>query len=105
MPVKYAPPLAFHGLRHTFAAEKYKELLQAVDGLVGGHIVRHKQFMAPLGACQLTPQRNGDLLVDGDGADLAALALDGDGVLPKGLLCRGGVDAETLVDAEPSVTG
>ena len=29
--------------------------LQAVDGLVGGHIVRHQQFVAPLGARQLTP--------------------------------------------------
>ena len=82
---------------------RHDEQLQAVDGLVGGHIVRYQQLVAPLGVCQLTPQGNGDLLVDGDGADLAALALDGDGVLPKGLLCRGGVDAETLVDAEPSV--
>ena len=72
------------------ASMRRDEQLQAVDGLVGRHFVRHQQFVAPLGACQLTPQGNGDLLVDGNGADLAALALDGNSVLPKGLLCGGG---------------
>ena len=63
------------------ASMRHDEQLQAVDGLVGGHIIRHQQLVAPLGVCQLTPQGNGDLLVDGDGADLAALALDGDGAV------------------------
>ena len=35
--VKSDPPLAFHGLRHTFAAEKYKELMDKGMGALDAH--------------------------------------------------------------------
>ena len=33
------------------ASMRRDEQLQAVYGLVGGHIIRHQQLVAPLGAC------------------------------------------------------
>ena len=35
--VKSDPPLTFHGLRHTFAAEKYKELMDKGMGALDAH--------------------------------------------------------------------
>ena len=35
--VKSDPPLTFHGLRHTFAAEKYKELVDKGMGALDAH--------------------------------------------------------------------
>ena len=35
--VKSDPPLTFHGLRHTFAAEKYKELMDKGTGALDAH--------------------------------------------------------------------
>ena len=34
---KSDPPLTFHGLRHTFAAEKYKELMDSGMGALDAH--------------------------------------------------------------------
>ena len=36
-PGKSDPPLTFHGLRHTFAAEKYKELTDKGMGALDAH--------------------------------------------------------------------
>ena len=83
----------------------HNEELQMVDGPIRGHIIRHQQLMPPWRALQLLPHGNGNLLIDGDRAYLAALALDGDGVLPECPFRRGGIDAKTLVDAETGIPG
>ena len=81
----------------------HDEELQQVDGPVRVHIVGHQQLMAPGRAIQLFPHGDGDLLVDGHGADLATLALNGDGFFPERPLRCGGVNAEALVDAQTGV--
>ena len=80
-------------------------LLEPGDGDVGGHAVRDKQLVAPGCDSQQLFQLNGNTFVDGHGADLAALALDGDGVFPEGLFRRGCINAEALVDSQSGVPG
>ena len=70
---------------------------------MGGHPIQYQQLMAPRSAIHLFPHSNDDLLIDRHGADLAPLALDGNDVLPEGLLRRGGVQSKALVDAETGV--
>ena len=61
----------------------HNEELQMVDGPIRGHIIRHQQLMPPWRALQLLPHSDGNFLVDGDRPHLAALTLDGNGVLPE----------------------
>lgn len=82
----------------------YKKLQQN-DGPVSGHLVRHQQFMAPRRTTQLLPHSDGDLFIDRNGTDIVAFPLDDDGVFPESPLCRGSVNAETLVDAKAVVPG
>lgn len=88
-----------------FVPVPHDEELQMVDSPIRGHVIGHQQLMSPWRALQLLPHGNGNLLIDGDSPHFAALALDGDGVLPKRPLCRGGVDAEALVDTQASIPG
>ena len=61
--------------------------------------------MAALRSFQLLFQMCGDaLILDGNGAHLAALALDGDGVFTQSLLGSSGINSETFVDAQTSET-
>ena len=83
----------------------HNEELQMVNGSIRRHIIRHQKLMPPRRALQLPAHGDGDLLVDGDSPHLAALALDGDGVLPERPFRRGGVDAETLMDTEAGIPG
>ena len=76
------------------------EKLKLIDGAVGGGFVRHQQLVSAFGAFQLLSHGDGDLLIDGNGADLAAFAPDGDSVLTQCLFCRGRVNAEALVDTQ-----
>ena len=82
-----------------------QELLNAVGGVVGGHIVRYQQLVAPLRPGELLPQSDGDGVIDGDCADLAAFAFDGDGILAERVFRDGRVDAEALMDAQTGVSG
>ena len=66
-----------------FVPVLHNKELQMVDDPVRGHIIGHQELMTPWRALQLLPHGDGDLLVDGDSPHLAALALDGDGVLPE----------------------
>jgi len=80
------------------------EELHAVDRAVGEHAVGDEQLVSALGAIQHHTQRRADaFFLDGNGADLAALALDGDGVLAQRALRRRGVKPHDLVDAQPGV--
>ena len=88
-----------------FISVLHNKELQVVDGPVRGYLIRHQQLMTPWCALQLLPYGNGDLLIDGNSPHFAALALDGDGVLPERPLRRGGVDAEALVDPESRIAG
>ena len=60
--------------------------------------------MAPLRPGELLPQSDGDGVIDGDCADLAAFAFDGDGVLAERVFRNGRVDAEALVDTQTGVS-
>lgn len=81
------------------------EKLQLVNGPVGGHTVRYQQLVAAWGSFQLLFQMGSDAFIfDGNGAHLAALALDGDGVFFQSLLCRGSINAEALMDAQTGET-
>ena len=60
--------------------------------------------MATLGLCQQLTEHHWDTLVlDGDGAHLAALALHGEGVFAQRLLRRCGVHTEALVDTKSCI--
>ena len=80
-------------------------LLELADCVVCLHIVRDKQLMPPGRHGQKLLQLQPDIATNRDGANLPALPLDGDGVLPQRLFGNGGVDAETLMDAQTSIPG
>ena len=88
-----------------FVPVLHNEELQMVDGPIRRYLIGHQQLMSPWCALQLLPHSNGDLLVDGDRPHLAALTLDGNGVLPERPFRRGGVDAEALVDTQAGIPG
>lgn len=50
-------------------------------------------------------QFNGNTFIDGCGASLAALALDGNGLFPEGLFRNSCVDAVSLIDTQSNVLG
>ena len=83
----------------------HDEKLKLIDGPVGVHIIRHQQLVSTFRALKLFFHGNGDLFIDVDGTDLAALAFDDDGILPQRLFRDGRVNAEALVDAETGITG
>ncbi len=59
--------------------------------------------MAPWRDGQHLFQLNTDAFIDGYCADFTTLALNGDGVLLEGLFRNGGVQPETLVDAQTGI--
>lgn len=83
-----------HGAGKTFVLSLRTHfvdiLLELPDGRMGGHIVRHKQLMAPGCDSQKFLKFDADTLIDGHRTDFAALALYGDGTLPEGLCHDGG---------------
>lgn len=98
-----------HGAGGTFILDLRSHLIDVLlepgNGDVGGHAVRDKQLVSPGRDCQQLFQFDGNALVDRDSADLAALALDCDGVFPEGLFRRGCINAEALMDAQSGVPG
>ena len=88
-----------------FGANLVDVLLEPAYRVMGRYVVRHEQLVAPGRDGQELLEFDTDALVDGHGAELAALAFDGDGVSPEGLLRDGRVDAEALMDAQPGIPG
>ena len=82
-----------------------QELLDTVDSVIGGHIVGNQQLVAPLSPGELLPQGNSYGVVDGNGANLAALALDRNFVPAECIFRNGRVDTEALMDAQAGVPG
>ena len=80
-------------------------LLEPSDGGVRGFVVRDKQLMSPFCDSQHLLQFDADAFVDRHRADLAAFALDGDGVLPERLFRDSRVNAEALMNAQSGVPG
>ena len=91
-----------HGARGVrilgVGAVNIDESLEGLDGLVGGHAVRDKELAPTRRLLQVIPEAGLQDGIQGKRPDEAALAFDGDGLLPKGLGGGGGVDAEALVD-------
>ena len=80
--------------------------LQMIDGPVRMHTFRHQQLLSPRCLLQQFFQHHGDpFVLNRDSTYLAALALDGNSILPQSLFRRGGVNAEALVDAQTGVPG
>ena len=80
------------------------ELLHAVDGPVGGNVIRHQQLVAALRFLQQSFQHHRDAVVlNGNDTHLAALAFYGEGVFPQRTLRRSGVHAEALMDTQTGI--
>lgn len=62
-------------------------------------------IVSPLGDGQHFPQFNRNNFINRHNTNLAALALDDDGVFPERLLRSGRVNAEALMDTQSSVLG
>ena len=84
---------------------RHDKKLKTVDSPIRGHIIRYQQFVSTHRVRKLFFHGNGDLLVDRDSADLAALALDRNGIFPQRIFRNGRVDSETLMDAKTGIAG